>query len=92
MGDSTTIFGLLNGSTWETYKISFVVSLQFPFSIRHALLAAEKWVVPNVLKVFGTPHPHWIVEGVTYSAHEHPRLVRRRAVRADVRGCGSSTA
>ncbi len=63
----TLFFGLLNGSTWETYKISFAVSLVFSFSIRYALLAAEMWIVPNVLKASGSPHPHWIVEGVTYS-------------------------
>ncbi len=63
----TLFFGLLNGSTWETYKLSFAVSLVFSFSIRYALLAAEKWLVPNVLKAFHSPHPHWIVEGVTYT-------------------------
>ncbi|MBI5167944.1 MAG: histidine kinase [Candidatus Eisenbacteria bacterium] len=63
----TLFFGLLNGSTWETYKLSFAISLVFAFSIRYALIAAEKWVVPNVLRAFDTPHPHWIVEGVAYT-------------------------
>ncbi|MFN8588821.1 MAG: sensor histidine kinase [Candidatus Eisenbacteria bacterium] len=63
----TLFFGLLNGNTLETYRISFVVSLVFSFSIRYALLAAETWVVPNVLRAFGRSEAHWTLEGVAYT-------------------------
>ena len=63
----TVFFGLLNGSTWETYRISFAVSLVFSFSIRYALLASERWLVPAILDAFGSKRAHWIVEGVTYT-------------------------